>query len=63
MRSKDEVMKLLHQLFHNQDDLDKWLDSPQAQLGNKTPRSVMEEGGADAVFTLVDLIFHGGGGL
>jgi len=64
MRSKDEVMRLLHQLFSNQDDLDRWLDNPNSSFSDRTPRSVMEEdGGADVVFTLIDLIFNGGGGL
>ena len=64
MRTKEETMRLLSQLFSNQESLDNWLDSPQAMLDYRTPRSAMEEeSGLDAVFKLIDLLFNGGGGL
>lgn len=64
MKTKDEVTALLRSLFRSEEELDLWLDCPLVALNNRTPRSVMEEdGGADEVFTLVDLVFNGGGGL
>ena len=64
IKTKEDVMGLLLQFFHNQEDLDKWLDFPHPSLGDKTPRSIMElEYGPDAVFTLVDLTNWGGVGL
>ena len=62
MKTKDEVMRLLHRMFPDKDKLNRWLDFPLPILGKITPRSVMEEdGGADAVFTIVDLMNWGGG--
>ena len=55
-------MRLLHRMFPDKDKLNRWLDFPHPILGKRTPRSVMEEdGGADAVFTIVDLMNWGGG--
>ena len=54
LKSKEELAELLRHTFLNSEELNKWLDFPHPSLGNKTPRSVIEEGGADAVYTLID---------
>ncbi len=58
------IENMLDRIFSNQEDIYKWLDSPHLSLGGRTPGLVMEEdGGADAVHTLLKLALDGGGGL
>lgn len=53
-----EVQELLER-FLRPEDVDVWLDVPHPDLGNRTPRQIVNEGRARALVTLLSNALNG----
>lgn len=57
MKDQKKALKLynlLKRFLRSQEDVDKWLATPHPDLGDRTPKEVIESGRIDAVINMIE---------